>query len=201
MIKSVVFDVGGVIKSDSAESIEKFVCNKLEISKEQYYKVNNEIFPSFNKGEMSEFQYWKLFLKKLNSTKPIKSVKNVWKEAHQKTFKINNKVVNIVKKIKKKGFKLAILSNATKSNVEINKKGKIYNLFETCILSSEVGLIKPDPKIYKLTLSKINAKPEETLFIDDRESNTKAAKKLGIKTILFKNSEQLEKELKQFKIL
>ncbi|MFH1970941.1 MAG: HAD family phosphatase [Patescibacteria group bacterium] len=201
MIKTVIFDVGGVLKSDSSINIEKYVCSRLNITTEKYHTVCSEIIPSLVKGEITELQFWKLFLKNINSSKKLDSVKNVWKDAHKKSFKINEQVFDMAKKIKEKGYIIAVLSNATQSNVDINRKSKVYSLFPVCILSCEVGLMKPDPKIYKLTLKKLNAKPKETLFIDDRKINIEPAKKLGIQTILYKSSEQLKKEFIKLNLL
>ncbi|PIR04638.1 MAG: hypothetical protein COV57_03370 [Candidatus Liptonbacteria bacterium CG11_big_fil_rev_8_21_14_0_20_35_14] len=67
--------------------------------------------------------------------------------------------------------------------------------FDEVIISAEVGINKPDPKIYSLALDKIKSNPEESIFIDDLEKNLEPAKKLGIATILYENPKQLEKNL------
>ena len=63
------------------------------------------------------------------------------------------------------------------------------------IYSYQVKLCKPDKRIYTELLTKYNLKPEETIFIDDREDNIKAAKELGIHGIIFQNVENTEKEI------
>jgi epoxide hydrolase-like predicted phosphatase len=55
--------------------------------------------------------------------------------------------------------------------------------FDHFISSSEVGLRKPNPEIFKLALNIIGCKPEEVVFLDDIGSNLKAAAKLGIRCI------------------
>lgn len=65
-----------------------------------------------------------------------------------------------------------------------------------CFLSScYVGLRKPDPKIYRLALDVLQRKPEEVVFIDDRESNATAAAALGIHGIYYRGREALSAEL------
>jgi putative hydrolase of the HAD superfamily len=54
---------------------------------------------------------------------------------------------------------------------------------------------KPELKIYRLTLKKLKVKPEECIFIDDKEKNLKPAKKLGIKTVLAKNPKQVIRDV------
>ena len=55
--------------------------------------------------------------------------------------------------------------------------------------------------MYETVLKKVRFKPEECLFIDNTQKNLDAAKKLGIKTILFNDSKQLEKRLKYLKLI
>ncbi len=72
---------------------------------------------------------------------------------------------------------------------------KKYGFFDVKVFSCIEGVIKPDRKIYEITLKKLGVKPEEVVFVDDKEENVKAAQDIGINTILFKNSEQFKKEL------
>ena len=57
--------------------------------------------------------------------------------------------------------------------------------FDHIIVSADVKLIKPDPRIYQLTLERIGCQAHEAVFIDDRKINVEAAEALGIKGILF----------------
>jgi HAD superfamily hydrolase (TIGR01509 family) len=71
--------------------------------------------------------------------------------------------------------------------VEMNDENKTY--FKKIYVSYEIGLEKPDRAIYEHMLKDGDMKAEETLFIDDREQNTKGAESVGINTYLVKNSE------------
>ena len=72
---------------------------------------------------------------------------------------------------------------------------KIYHLFDVIISSYNVRMKKPDPRIYQHTLEKLGIRPEEAVFIDDLEENVKGAEVVGIKGIVFKNSEQCRSDL------
>jgi len=69
----------------------------------------------------------------------------------------------------------------------VKKKEIKEVIFERVIVSCDVGVRKPRPKIYKLTLRKLKLKPSQTIFIDDLQWNTKPPQKFWMKTILFKN--------------
>jgi epoxide hydrolase-like predicted phosphatase len=58
-------------------------------------------------------------------------------------------------------------------------------LFEHVIDSSEVGVRKPDPEIFRIALARLgDPRPERTLFLDDHEGNVRAARSLGLRTLL-----------------
>ena len=63
------------------------------------------------------------------------------------------------------------------------------------MISYQVGLIKPDPAIYRLLLDKYDIDPKEAVFIDDNKDNIEAAKQFGLSTILFTSREDADKKL------
>ena len=77
---------------------------------------------------------------------------------------------------------------------------KYTKKFNAVIVSCDVGIRKPNPKIYKLVLKKLKLPAKNTVFIDNQKWNIKPAKKLGMNTILFKNNKQTLKELKKLKV-
>jgi HAD superfamily hydrolase (TIGR01509 family) len=78
------------------------------------------------------------------------------------------------------------------------KKFKLKKYFKAFITSAFVGYAKPDKKIYMIMLKKSNCKPNEVIFIDNDFKLVKAARKLGINGIVFRNKKQLINDLKKF---
>ena len=70
-----------------------------------------------------------------------------------------------------------------------------FALFDDCVISGDMGTIKPNREIYLETLRKHGLAAQECIFIDDQEENIKAAQALGIGSILFKEYAQLRAEL------
>ena len=98
--------------------------------------------------------------------------------------------------LKKKGYKVYILSNFSRKGIEecpdeLDYIGKT----DGAVISYRVNLIKPDPRIYEHILEKFDINPSEAVFIDDNADNIEAAKKFGINTILFTGKEDADKEL------
>jgi putative hydrolase of the HAD superfamily len=65
--------------------------------------------------------------------------------------------------------------------------------FDVVVVSCEVDLAKPDPRIYELALSRLGVKAGQALFVDDREDNIEGAARLGLRTLHFVDDQAVEK--------
>ncbi len=94
-------------------------------------------------------------------------------------------------------YELAILSNAWSNAREafVERFG-LDELFDEMIISAEVGLAKPDPQIYHLTVRRLGVEPEEILFIDDRLENIEAAREAGFHAVHYRNNVQTIAEVR-----
>lgn len=199
MIKVGVFDVGGVLHETSGDYIFQDIMQTLEITEEVLRETWFKIIDKLGKGEITENEFWRLFLKKIKSNKPLPK-ESLLLRAFIKHYHRNDDVINLIKRLKSNDYKVAILSNSIKPHAEYLYKIGIYQNFDIVVLSHEVGMQKPNLEIYKYLLKKLLVKPEEVFFVDDKLNNTEAAAKLGIHAILFKNIKQLEIELKELGI-
>ena len=95
-------------------------------------------------------------------------------------------------------YKIALFTNAWENarHVYINRY-HLDQITDKMIISAEEGLKKPDPKFYELALGRLGTVASKALFIDDTLENIKAAKKLGIHSILFKTTEQAIEEINE----
>lgn len=199
MIKAVLFDVGGVIKTnyplskDTAEICGVSDEKVKEIKEERRLKVG---IPA-EKGLISDEDFWvgvsEILGKKLPQT-PEECVK-IAKKRYIENFVFHQEVVDLAKELKEKGIKIAILSNVFEYSAEVIRQKGGYDNFDPVILSYEVGMAKPEKDIYLYALRKLNLKPEECIFIDDKEENLVPARELGMKTVLAENQEQIVKDV------
>ena len=98
------------------------------------------------------------------------------------------KTVDVFYKIKELNYPCFVLSNWSAETYEgMEEKYPFLKDFDGKIISGRDFLIKPDPAIYELAISRFNLIPEETLFIDDRLDNIEAAQKLNFQTIHLTN--------------
>jgi len=102
---------------------------------------------------------------------------------------------DLVKNLKKNGYKLILLSNASYKQKDYWLNIPCHVFFDERVVSSEVKMCKPQPELYRYVLDKYNLKAEETAFMDDNISNVEAADYVGINAIVYHNdiNELIEK--------
>jgi len=156
--------------------------------------LEGELIKYVQTGKIDEKEMLRRFFSSVNMDLP-EDYETLWTKKLKEKWKINEEVIDIAKSLKKHGYKIVLLSNIEPSVADLGEKKGGFDCFSPVILSFEVGMRKPDERIYKLTLDKIGLKGEECVFIDNAEKNLEPAKKLGIHTIHFKNAKQLRKDL------
>jgi len=196
-IKVIIFDVGGVLLKGSFIGFINEAYKILGLNKKFEAKEEIVFDAEYNKGNILVEECFKSFFgESVLRGNNMQKILNLW----QQTWKPNRNVYKLVQNLKINNYFLAILSNSDKINSENYKKKGWYDLFDEVILSHELGVIKPGIKIYKILLRRINFLPRECVFIDDQKKCLETAKKMGMNTILFESSEQLEKELEKLNI-
>ena len=108
-------------------------------------------------------------------------------------------MVAIARRLHKR-YRTALLSNATPLLDRLLCDLDLDDLFDAVINSSRVGLRKPDPAIYLLTLERLGLRAEECLFVDDKQRNTDVALALGMHAVTFSSASQLERELRTLQL-
>jgi HAD superfamily hydrolase (TIGR01509 family) len=90
---------------------------------------------------------------------------------------------------------VVLVSNVSQIRSFVDEEFDLYSHFNHKFLSYKLKMQKPSKRMYTYVLKKLKIKPEEALFIDDKEANLRVARELGIKCIQFNNNAQLATEL------
>jgi putative hydrolase of the HAD superfamily len=95
-------------------------------------------------------------------------------------------------------YKTAVLSNANRGVVE-RRIGShwLEDCFDELVVSAEINMVKPDPRIYHYVAGKLGVELDECVFIDDKSVFLEPAKALGMQTILYQDFEQTTRELQK----
>ncbi|MBU0534054.1 MAG: HAD family phosphatase [Candidatus Omnitrophica bacterium] len=192
MIKAIILDWGGVLIDNPVAGFMTYCSQYLKVPKKTFIETTSKFYEDFAKGKVTENAFWKNVCSYLNVAVP--SVSSLLTEAFRAVYSEKKEVFSIVSSLKDKGYKIALLSNTEMPMVNFFRE-KNYSFFDLTVFSCVEGVIKPDKKIYEITLDRLKIKPQEAVFIDDKEENILSGKDVGINAILFKNPQQFKKEL------
>ncbi len=195
-IESAIFDIGGVLHSNEMPSVKEDIIKTLGITEEEFNPHWREISPDLGNGRISEIQFWDQFLKKVGYTGPLPE-ESLLVRGYNNRLQIYDDVLDIARGMKAQDIQIALLSNTIATHVDYLEKRGLFDQFDIRVFSNEVGISKPDPKIYIITLEKLGTDPTKTVFIDDRQENVDAANNLGIRGILFEGAEKLKRDLSE----
>ena len=199
MIKAVIFDAGGVIVNSLDSLLFKAIAKKFGIDFRLAVSNLEGLLKYYHTGKISSNDFWKLFSQRVKK-EPPKGYEYLWIEKYASNFLKNKYVFKIIDRLRENGYKLAVLSNTIPEHANYNRKHHTFDGFDVVVLSNEVGLRKPDKRVYMLVLKRLRIEPQECVYIDDRPEYLKPAAKLGMKIIYYRNPKQLEVELRKLYI-
>jgi putative hydrolase of the HAD superfamily len=196
MIRAIIFDYNGVVKVinkyffDDVESIFSLSAEEKEYAK----KMTRDLFEQLDKGLLDEDSFWLKFSQRINKSMPV-NVKELARKLFNEHFELYEEVVNMLKNLKTNGYVTAVLSDTFPYMADITRERNGYDYFDKVYLSCEVGFVKPQKEFYELVVKDLVVLPGECIFIDDNEDNLLPAEKLGMKTVLAKNQEQIVEDV------
>ena len=112
-----------------------------------------------------------------------------------------SETVEILHELRKE-FKVYGLTNWSAETFPIaQQRFPFLQVFDGIVVSGEEKMIKPDPAIFQLLMSRYNIKAEQSLFIDDNIKNVAAARQLGFEAIQFTTADELRTQLRDLKLI
>lgn len=175
MIKNIVFDFGNVILKGSPN----IVLEQIKIDKKQYESIKNDFFNDWKSLDLGESTLREQ-LEKCKFDFEIDSEIEEKLLHYYKYRPFNVEILELIKELKNKGYKIYILSNNNKEAEKYLLEIPDFKAFDGWIFSCDYQIMKPDPKIYNILFETYNLKPEECFFIDDSRKNIETGNKLGM---------------------
>lgn len=115
---------------------------------------------------------------------------------YTENYQPNEQLLTFIRTKLKPRYKIGIISNAG-ANWVSDILGEEIKLFDDTILSYKAGVIKPDPKIYKMSAQNLDVSVSECVFIDDILTYCKGAEAAGMKSIWYKDFDQMKADLEK----
>ena len=203
MIKGIIFDLDNTLCNYNESAIngrlaifkylkEKYSFITDDALKKAFHKSSVIALQEYMSGQINErerqIKRFYLFLKYLNLDEkedPL-FLRNLYYEKGIENLQLYPGVRETLTTLKEH-FKLAILTNGLVDvqNKKLDRLG-IRDYFDCIIISEEVGVDKPDPRIFKITLNCISLKEKDVIYVgDDPPFDLVGAKKAGIKVVWF----------------
>ena len=182
--KAIIFDLGAVILNINYQNtIDEFT--KLGVNNAATFyskKVQTNLFNQIETGMISSNEFLKALQKETKNAN-INQVEKAW---NAMLLDLPEERVQLIRKLKN-NHSVYLLSNTNAIHIDAfkkqlgNKKWLAFcKLFDKMYLSHELGLRKPDVKIFEYILNEQKLKAEEVFFIDDSPQHIASAKKIGI---------------------
>ena len=208
-IKAVLFDSGRVLNGPVTghwfitpnfwEYVDKSVFNSLDKSKiasafaeADKYIVTQKLMTTKDEEYQHFIKFYEIFSSRLPELKlTSEAIKNIAKDLvfNPKKYLFYDDALEVVPKLKGK-YKLAIVSDAWPSLLDVYNENHMTSYFDSIVISSFLGTSKPDSKMYNTALQELDIKPEEAIFIDDSLKNCMGAMEVGINTVLLCRNKQ-----------
>lgn len=189
MIRNLIFDLGGVVLGRNFDRFAAMLGDTFSF-------ISGNDFPlywsEFDRGIYSRQQVAAMLADDKHCTVAQAD------EAIEKLLLLLQEIPEtkeLLGELKRKGYKLYVLSNMSREFYEHISQFEVFSLFDGCVVSCYEHLNKPDERLYRTILERYSLVPSETLFSDDKQINTAAAERLGIKTVTFTSVEEGIKQI------
>lgn len=193
-MKTIFFDWGGVVADDPGDDFLTKLLQDIGANSEQIQEIFQLYMKRFMRGEISEVEYWN----ELRTNYGFEIHESISEEFKKWSGLVANQdILALVDEAKNKGWQTAILSNVIEPTYNVLEAAGFYDKFDVVIGSCKEGVAKPEIKIYQIALKRLNASPDESVFIDDKQANLDPAQEMGFKVILAENPEQIVRDVKE----
>lgn len=172
-IKAIIFDMYGVIVKQTGDDFVPYVQQTFP------HKSHDEIYAPWLKADVGE-------IKSLDIWREIGFKGNIEKieKDYLDTLELMDGFLEFIENVKN-NYKTAVISNdSSEWSKYIREKFDINKYFNVISVSGDLKIQKPDKRIFFITLEKLGVEPKDCLYIDDREGNLKAAKEIGMNTVM-----------------
>lgn len=195
-VRAVVFDYGMVLTGPpdpvahaNLTRITGLSADKLDV----FYWADRH---AFDEGKLNGQAYWQAIVGAAGLALGPAAIEELIHWDARLWMSLNPLMLAWAKALRAGGIRTAILSNMGDTVLRaMEREFDWLRRFDVLVWSYKLGIAKPDPAIYRYTLEKLGTRPEETLFIDDRQVNVEAAAALGMKAMVFTTDENLRTDL------
>ena len=189
-IKAIIFDLGGVLLRTENFTPREHLAERMGMDRHELEELifGGDSGSQAQRGEITTEQHWANVGYKLGyNSQELKSMLDEFFY----TDKLDEELVDYVRGLHKE-YKTALLSNSSDDlRRRIAEQWHFEDAFDIMIISAEVGMAKPDPKIFQLALDRLGVTADEAIFVDDFQRNIDTAIAVGMHGVRFQTTQQV----------
>ncbi len=187
---AVIFDYGRVLSlAPSPAELQQFAA-LVGVTEPPFFEIYSATRHDYDSGRADFRQHWRAFADAAGVDLRPAQVERIAEMETLMWLRVNPEALALAREIKAHSVRTAILSNIPHDLLAEVRGFSWLDEFEVKVWSCEIGIVKPDPAIYRACLGALNCAPGRTLFFDDRPNNVEAARDLGMEAHIFDSAEQ-----------
>ncbi len=192
-IRAVFFDLGGVLLRTEYQAPRQVLAERFGMD---YDDIDRLVFASptaakATVGEITEEEHWQAVMKLLKQ--PASDYQRIEREFFGGDI-LDRNLIQFIRSLRPR-YKTGLISNAWSGLRSYIVREKFDDAFDKLIISAEVRVRKPSADIFQIALKQLEVSPNEAIFVDDVWENIQACEKVGMRGILFKDSQKVIKQI------
>lgn len=198
--EALVVDFGGVLTTPLQEAMIAFAADigielpdLIRVALAAYSGGADQLVVDFETGRIPEGEFAEKFAARIKDVTGVEVPHEGLVGRIFATLKLEDDMLRALEIARSAGYKTAMLSNSWGEG--LYPRERIDHLFDVMVISGEIGMRKPDPKIFEITLERLGIAAERCIFVDDHPGHLATAAELGMTTVLHRTPTETLTEL------
>lgn len=197
MIKNVIFDVGNVFVRWSPPDVVERCFGLAKSSDENLHRADalfrGPLWRRLNMGELTQAEAAQAYQAEFGLSKQQAEALFFHVTDHQEPIQSTEA---LARRLKLSGYRIfALTDNVHEIVAYLKSRHQFWPLFDDAVVSAEIGLMKPDPAIFRHAIARFGIVAAETVFLDDMKANVDGARSVGMAALLFTTADRGEADL------
>jgi putative hydrolase of the HAD superfamily len=176
----IVFDYGEVISVSQSAADRAALVEISGLDTRVFWQLYDRYREDLDQGVTLPREYWNLIARDAGVEWSPAQLQQLWAADIRSWISVEPGTVQLLAELHAGGTRVALLSNAGFDFSDPFRHSPMAAYFEAMFVSAELGLIKPDPEIYRVTARELGITLEQMVFIDNKKINVDAATALGV---------------------
>jgi putative hydrolase of the HAD superfamily len=193
-IRAIFFDLGGVILRTEYQTPRQYLAERLNMEYDDLVRLvfESETSREASIGTLTADKHWAALMVRLG--RPASEAQKIRDEFFGGDV-LDYELIQLIRALHGK-YKTGLISNAWDDLRQYIARQKFDDCFDGITISAEVGVVKPEARIYQVALEQAKVQANEAVFVDDFQVNIEGCEKVGMQGILFEDPDEVKQKLK-----